>query len=212
MNALENWFCSTALWQRITQQQLLPWIIGGNSLGEHVLELGAGPGAGTNELRRRALRVTSLEWSHAFAAALAARYRTRSPKPDGAVLQGDAIAPATANRTSIADGAVLQGDAAALPFADQSFSSVFAVLMLHHLRSREQQARALREIFRVLQPGGNFFAFEIEDGWFNRMIHIRSVFVPVDRAKIQQQLAAVGFCRTVVAARRGGFRICSSRG
>jgi ubiquinone/menaquinone biosynthesis C-methylase UbiE len=199
LNALENWFCSTRFWQRITQQQLLPWIIAGNPLGDHVLELGAGPGAATDELRHRAPRVTSLEWSHPFAAALAVRYQ-QQPQIDAA-----------SDRERISGGAVLQGDAAALPFAAQSFSSVFAVLMLHHLRSREQQALALREIFRVLRPGGQFFAFEIEDGWFNRMIHIRSVFIPIDRAKIQQQLAAVGFSRTTVNSRRGGFRICSVR-
>jgi ubiquinone/menaquinone biosynthesis C-methylase UbiE len=191
LNALENWFCSTRLWQRITQQELLPWLTGGNSLGEHVLELGAGPGAGTDELRRRAPRVTSLEWSHPFAAALAARYKSQ---------------PMNARA-----GCVLQGDAAALPFADQSFTSVLAVLMLHHLRSREQQEMAFREIFRVLRAGGLFFAFEIEDGWFNRVIHIRSVFVPVDRGKIREQLAAVGFSETMVDARRGGFRVCSVR-
>lgn len=173
-------------------------MIGGNSLGDHVLELGAGPGAGTDELRRRAPRVTSLEWSHPFAADLAARYATQTD--------------ATSNRERVGAGAVLQGDAAALPFADQSFSSVFAILMLHHLLSREHQERAFREIFRVLRRGGVFFAFEIEDGWFNRVIHIRSVFVPIDRGKIREQLAAVGFTQVIVDSRRGGFRVCGARG
>ena len=44
-----------------------------SALGEHVLELGAGPGAGTAELRRLAPRITSIEYSHAFAARLASR-------------------------------------------------------------------------------------------------------------------------------------------
>jgi SAM-dependent methyltransferase len=209
VNAFENWFCSTRFWQRITQQQLLPWLIAENPLGDHVLELGAGPGAGTDELRRRTPRVTSLEWSHPFAAALAARY-PRSMKLNGAA-NATGAANASANGATIADGSVLQGDAAALPFADQSFSSVFAVLMLHHLRSREQQDRAFLEIFRVLRTGGYFFAFEIDDGWFNRMIHIGSVFVPVDLATIQQQLVAVGFTQTTVNSRRAGFRVCSRR-
>ncbi len=181
MNALENWFCSTAFWQRITQKQLLPWIISGQTLGDHVLELGSGPGAGTPELRRRVPRVTSLEYSHAFAANLAARD-----------IGGN--------------GSVLQGDASALPFAEKSFSSAIAVLMLHHLRSNEQQERAFREVLRVLRPGGIFLAFEIQDGWFNRAIHRNSTFVPVAPAAIPTRLATAGFSQVTVDVRRGGFR------
>jgi ubiquinone/menaquinone biosynthesis C-methylase UbiE len=186
VNALENWFCSTAFWQRITQKQLLPWIVSGSMLGNHVLELGSGPGAGTMELRRRASRVTSLEYSHAFAASLA-------------------------GRNIGANGSVLQGDAAALPFAEKSFSSVIAVLMLHHLPSTEQQERAFREIFRVLMSGGVFFAFEIQDGWFNRAIHKNSTFVPVQPAAIPARLTAAGFSEVNVDSRRGGFRFRAMR-
>jgi ubiquinone/menaquinone biosynthesis C-methylase UbiE len=181
VNALENWFCSTAYWRRVTREQVLPWIISGAPLGDHVLEIGTGPGAGTQELRRLAARVTSLEWSHAFAASVAAQDR------DG-------------------NGSVLQGDAATLPFANESFSSVIAVLVLHHLRSVEQQDLAFREIFRVLRPGGVFFAGEIPDGWVQRAIHWRSTFVPVRPATIPARSAAAGFSHVSVASRRAGFK------
>ena len=132
MNALENWFCSTAFWRRATQQDLLPWMISGASLGDHVLELGSGPGAATEELRRRALRVVSLEYSHGFAANLAAR-----------PLRGN--------------GCVLQGDAAALPFAHKSFSSAIAVLVITTtLRSSEQQERAFPGCLPRVAPRWNF--------------------------------------------------------
>ncbi|HXT75346.1 MAG TPA: hypothetical protein VN780_03585 [Candidatus Eisenbacteria bacterium] len=78
MNALENWFCATGFWRIVTQHKLLPWTLSESALGEHVLELGAGPGAGTAELRRLAPRVTSVEYSHAFATGLA----TREPGAD----------------------------------------------------------------------------------------------------------------------------------
>ena len=186
MNALENWFCSTSFWRNVTQRRLLPWILPGSQLGDHVLELGAGHGAATDELRRRAGRVTSLEYSHAFAAALAARqYDTRS--------------------------AVLQGDAAALPFADKSFSSAIAVLVLHHLRSGELQDRAFREIRRVLRPGGVFLAFEIQDGWLNRAIHRNSTFVPVRPAAVPARLTDAGFSHVTVDTRWGGFRVRAMR-
>jgi ubiquinone/menaquinone biosynthesis C-methylase UbiE len=182
MNALENWFCATGFWRRVTQEQLLPWIVSGSTLGDHVLELGSGPGAGTPELRRLAPRVTSLEHSYEFAANLAARNMSTN-------------------------GSVLQGDASVLPFAEKTFSSVIAILMLHHLCSGEQQERACREAFRVLRPGGGFFAFEIPDGWFNRVIHRNSTFVPVRPVLLPAQLTTTGFSRVSVDSRRGGFRV-----
>jgi len=148
-----------------------------------VLEIGAGPGAGTEALRRLAPRVTSLEWSHAFAVDLAAK-----------------------NRNS-----VVQGDAAALPFAERTFSSAVAVLMLHHLRTRTAQESVFRETFRVLRPGGSFFAFEIEDNLLHRVIHIGSVFVPIDRADIADRLSAAGFSGVKLDSRVGGFRFSATR-
>jgi SAM-dependent methyltransferase len=180
VNALENWFCSTAYWRRVTQREVLPWMIRGASLGDHVLEIGAGPGAATRELRRLARRVTSLEYSHRFAANLAARER------DG-------------------NGSVLQGDAAALPFVEKSFSSVIAMLMLHHLRSSDEQERAFREIFRVLRPGGLFLAVDIPDRWLHRAIHWHSTFVPLNPVTIPARLAAAGFSQVNVQYRPGGF-------
>ncbi|HEX4380423.1 MAG TPA: class I SAM-dependent methyltransferase [Candidatus Acidoferrum sp.] len=183
MNALENWFCSTGFWQRITRDRLLPWVVAGNSLGDHVLELGAGPGAGTEALRRFAPRVTSLEWSHSFAAQLLAKFRNN----------------------------VVQADAASLPFPDHTFSSVIAVLMLHHLRTRAAQGDAFREAYRVLRPGGSFFAFEIEDNLLHRVIHVGSVFVPIDRADVADRLSTAGFSRFRLDSRAGGFRFSAIR-
>lgn len=186
MNLLENWYCSTGFWRNITQKRLLPWVLSGSDLGDHLLEIGAGPGAATQELRSRVARVTSLEYSHAFAAALRRRLGNRN-------------------------GNVLQGDAAALPFADGGFSSAIAVLVLHHLRSAELQERAFAEVWRVLRPGGFFLAVEIEDGWLQRVIHTHSTFVPVQPAEIAPRLTAVGFSHIQVDKRPGGFRFRAQR-
>jgi ubiquinone/menaquinone biosynthesis C-methylase UbiE len=186
MNGFETWFCGSSFWRYVTRRQLLPWVMQGSELGDHVLELGAGPGAATEELQRRAARVTSLEYDHAFAAKLGARL----------------------NGTHTA---VVQADAVALPFPDKSFSSAIGILMLHHLPSAESQDRAFAEIFRVLQPGGVFLAFEIPDRWLHRVGHIRSTFVPISPASASPRLAAAGFSRATVDFQRGAFRIRAFR-
>jgi ubiquinone/menaquinone biosynthesis C-methylase UbiE len=49
------------------------------------------------------------------------------------------------------DGEIVLGDAEALPFADESFDRVSSNGVLHHT---PDMPRALREILRVLRPGG----------------------------------------------------------
>jgi len=186
MNRYENWFCGSHLWRWVTRRQLLPWLFHGSELGDHLLELGAGPGAATEEFARFTARVTSLEYDYALAAKLGAR-----------VIRSNA--------------AVIQGDAATLPFADRTFSSAVAILMLHHLRSKELQDCAFAEIARVLRPGGVFLAFEIQDGWLHRVGHFRSTFVPLAPGSAIPRLTAAGFSKVTVDSRSGGFRIRALR-
>lgn len=186
MNALENWFCSSSLWRKITREQLLPWTLGSVDLGNHLLEIGAGAGAATAALRKRVPRLTSLEYDHALVARLAQRNATR--------------------------GSIVQGDAAALPFADGTFTSAIAVLMLHHLRSSELQDRAFAEVHRLLSPGGRFCAFDIQDGWLNRVVHIKSTFVPIQPQTLTARLTHAGFVNISVDSRSGAFRFHASRG
>jgi len=186
MNRYETWFCGTRLWRWMTRRQVLPWVLQGSQLGEHVLELGAGPGVATEELARLAGRVTSLEYDHAFAAKLGVRFNG-------------------------SNATVIQGDAATLPFADGTFSSAIAILMLHHLHSNELQDRAFAETCRVLRPGGVFLAFEIQDGWLHRVGHIKSTFVPMAPASAFARLTAAGFAKVTVDIQRGAYRIRALR-
>src|SRR3977135_4331854 len=169
----------------MTRERLLPWLLGRADLGDRLLEIGAGAGAATAELRKRASQVVSLEYDSLLVTRLAQR---------------------TGNGAG-----VVQGDAASLPFADRTFSSAIAVLVLHHLRSREQQDRAFAEAHRVLQPGAHFFAFEIPDGWLNRVIHIKSTFVPVQAEALEARLAAAGFVDIALDRRAGGFSVRAAR-
>ena len=65
-----------------------------------------------------------------------------------------AIARAKAAQAGV-DVAFQQGLADALPFAGESFDRVVSTLVLHHL-ARHAKLGSLREILRVLRPGGEF--------------------------------------------------------
>lgn len=163
----------------------MPWILADSDLGEHILEIGAGSGAATAELRRRA-RVTSLEYDASSVSRLAVRFKDS---------RGD----------------VVRGDASSLPFANQTFSSAIAILVLHHLRSVELQDLAFAEIFRVLRPGSVFLAIEISDSWFHRLGHIGSTFVPVVPATASARLTQAGFSNVIYGFLGRGFRIRALR-
>jgi DNA-binding transcriptional MerR regulator/ubiquinone/menaquinone biosynthesis C-methylase UbiE len=60
-------------------------------------------------------------------------------------------------------------DAEDIPYEDCSFDIVIANHMLYHVQDIE---RALSEIFRVLKPGGNFYASTVGQ---NHMIEIREI-------------------------------------
>jgi len=186
MNRMEHFFCSTSLWQRVTHRFLLPWVLSGARLGDHVLEIGAGYGAATGHLLKLAPRVTSLEYDPRLLRRLKAKHQC-------------------------AELTTLCGDAATLPLADQSFSSAVAILVLHHLKSRELQDRALAEVHRVLRPGGFFFAFEINDGWIHRAAHYRSTFNPVTPGSAFARLTKAGFSKISVDFRSGGYRVSARR-
>lgn len=202
MNRLENWFCASSFWRRMTRTQLLPWLLEGAELGEHILEVGAGAGAATEELRRRAGRVTSLEFSQRLLAQLAQRDRSFARASNS---EGNCSNEPKKNST------LVQGNAAALPFPEKTFSAVLAVLMLHHLPSPEAQQRTFAEAFRVLRPGGTFLAIEIENNWLNRMLHIRSTFVSVAPTEAPARLAAAGFADVSVASRNGAYRVSARK-
>ena len=186
MNAYETWICGSGFWKWVTRRKLLPWVMQGLELGEHVLELGAGLGPATEELAHLCSRVTSMEYDHRFAAKLS-------------------------SRVNESNATVIQGDASALPFTNSSFSSVIAILMLHHLRSKELQDAAFAEIRRVSRPGGVFLAFDIEDSWLHRVAHIRSTFVPLSPSSLTSRLVKADLSDVAVDIRRGAFRVRAFR-
>jgi ubiquinone/menaquinone biosynthesis C-methylase UbiE len=68
------------------------------------------------------------------------------------------------------------GFAQELPYADASFDRVLSALMFHHL-GRDEKAGALREVRRVLEPGGSLHLVDLgganqhADGFMARLAH-----------------------------------------
>lgn len=57
--------------------------------------------------------------------------------------------------------AVISADARSIPCADASFSCVVSSLVIHNLSRRADRRQAIREMYRVLQPGGRLVMFDI---------------------------------------------------
>ena len=111
--------------QRLVQQA-------GIEAGHRVLDLGAGTGTLTLLVKRL------------------------HPEAEVVGLDGDeqvlAIARAKAEQAALAVS-FDRGLASDLPYPDHSFDRVLSSLVFHHL-TRDQKERALREVRRVLRPGG----------------------------------------------------------
>jgi SAM-dependent methyltransferase len=97
------------------------------------LDLGCGLGLQTSSLRKRGYEVVGLDPSVGLLAV---------------------------GQERLGASPVLAGSALELPFADQSLDFVYTIGVLHHLPGRAFQEGAVREIARVLKPGGVLLVHE----------------------------------------------------
>src|SRR5215207_2264777 len=168
MNLLHRWTCRSRPWRWIVGHWLLPWALKEVNLGDHILELGPGPGVTTDLLRQRTARLTAVEIDPRLVALL--REHTKGSNVE-----------------------VVQADATAMPFPDGSFSAVLSFTMLHHVPSVTLQDQLLAEAWRVLRPGGVFAGSDTALGALLQLAQIGDTIVPVDPAALSHRLKTAGF-------------------
>jgi ubiquinone/menaquinone biosynthesis C-methylase UbiE len=144
------------------------WALTGAEIGQNILELGPGPGLTTDLLRLKVQRITAIELDTQLAQSLRTRLLGRNVE-------------------------IVSGDATALPFADSQFSAGVSFTMLHHVPSAELQDKLLREVLRVIKPGGLFVGSDSLTGLFMRLIHIGDTLVPIDPDTLGARLETAGF-------------------
>ena len=185
MNRVHHWICRSGHWRR-TIEGRLPWVVDDAELGPDVLEVGPGPGLTTDLLRFRTKRLTALELDAGLAQKLSSR------------LQGTNVE-------------VVRGDGTAMPFPDGRFSGAVSFTMLHHVPSTELQDKLLREVRRVLRPGGVFVGSDSLQGLLMRLIHLGDTLVPVAPETFGARLEAAGFEFLRVEKNSGAFRFHARR-
>jgi ubiquinone/menaquinone biosynthesis C-methylase UbiE len=88
---------------------------------------------------------------------------------------------------------VVKGDATAMPFPDGEFSGCVAFTMLHHVPSPALQDKLLREVWRVLKPGGAFVGCDSLQSVAMRVLHLGDTFVPICPDTFGARLEDAGF-------------------
>ena len=168
MNAEHLRLCASAEWAETVERDILPWVLGERQLGDDVLEVGPGPGLTTDVLRNRVLKLTAVEVDAALATNLAER------------MAGSNVD-------------VVRADGTRLPFQDGRFSSATCFTMLHHVPSSDQQDQLLRELRRVLRPGGVLVGVDSVESpeWW--ALHVDDTCVPVDPEGFSTRLQTAGF-------------------
>ena len=145
----------------------MPWTLEGVDLGSNLLEVGPGPGITTDLLRNRVSQLTCVEIDRKLAEKLRRR------------LNGNVR--------------VICEDATAMSLPDETFDAAVCFTMLHHVPSADLQDRLLKEVARVLRPGGTFAG---TDSLYSRtfgMLHLFDTMVPVDPATFPSRLETAGF-------------------
>jgi ubiquinone/menaquinone biosynthesis C-methylase UbiE len=168
MNKAHLEYCAGPEWAETVRKYVVPGATNGIELGDHLLEVGPGPGLTTDVLATLVPKMTAVELDADLADSLAKRF-------EGSNLT------------------VHNGDATAMPFADSTFSSAICLTMLHHLPTPADQDRLFAELNRVVKPGGVVMGSDSLDSPEFRSFHVDDICTPVDPATLGERLTRAGF-------------------
>jgi len=160
--------CGSDEWAEGLKKWVIPSALNGVTLGDHMLEIGPGPGRTTEILKEMVPWLTAVEIDPMLAAQLAERM-------------------AGTNVT------VVEGDATSLTFADGQFSAAVSFTMLHHVPTPELQDRLFAEAARVVRKGGVFAGVDSLDSEEFRKLHVDDICVPVPPETLEERLRSAGF-------------------
>jgi SAM-dependent methyltransferase len=160
--------CGSRGWAEYLATHVLPKVLNGADLGEHLIEVGPGFGMATEVLMTKVPRITAVEIDPSYASDLAARFA-------GSNVQ------------------IVEGDGTALTFADGTFDSAASFTMLHHIPLASSQDDLFAQVARVLRPGGVFLGSDSLDSDGFRAFHEGDACNPVDPDELPSRLEAAGF-------------------
>jgi ubiquinone/menaquinone biosynthesis C-methylase UbiE len=94
-----------------------------------------------------------------------------------------------------------QGFADALPYPDATFDRVFSSMMFHHVEADDKE-KMLREVRRVLAPGGSFHLMdfagpEASDGFIARLLHSHARLKDNSESRILEGMRQAGLADPV---------------
>jgi ubiquinone/menaquinone biosynthesis C-methylase UbiE len=185
MNENHARVCTSPEWAQHIQTDVLPALTRDADLGDEMLEIGPGPGAATEWLRHKVKRLTAIEINEEAAALLAERYAGTNVE-------------------------IVVGTGTDLGYPDDTFDSVGAFTMLHHVPTAAQQNKILSEALRVLRPGGVLICSDSLASSGLHHFHADDTYNPVEPASVLGRLQTIGFDKITVTV-DGVLRFAASK-
>jgi len=165
--------CPSPEWADYIQHDVLPELTQIAALGDVMLELGPGPGAATEWLRRRVRRLVVVEADPGAALELVERFAGTNVE-------------------------VEVGDATELEHDPDTFDSVGSFTMLHHVPTVQLQQQVIAEALRVLRPGGAFLGSDSLASNELHLFHANDTYNPIEPTSLLVRLQMLGFERITV--------------
>ncbi len=179
--------CGSDEWRLHIREEVLPWALGDEDLGDKVLEVGPGYGATTDVLCQLTPRLTAVEVDPELVELLRNRF-AGSPGVE-----------------------IVEGDATALEFPDDWFTGAVSFTMLHHVPTAELHDRLFAEVARVLRPGGIFAVGDSLATPERAAGHVGDTYNPIDPTTVAPRLHRAGFVGAEVRISEYGWASVASK-